>query len=97
MLICNCTLAGTKACLQCSNYLRSIESQNFLQYNYPQYTPVETPEIFKSKKTIIKEYDQDGIVTKETIIQEDEGPDQTVYVDNEEWFQDSEDFEHGIN
>ena len=54
MLICNCMLAGSSACLNCSQYMQVFGTH---------YTPYFIPEYLKSKKTT-EFYDEKGNLIK---------------------------------
>jgi hypothetical protein len=56
-MICCCSLAGTKACLNCPNYLNDIAQINSIPF------PLRTSPL----KRIIKEYDGKGNLIKEII------------------------------
>lgn len=57
--MCNCTLAGTRACLNCPNYQQ--------YFGLPQFEPMKT--FFPKKKKVTEKYDKDGSLI-ERIIEE---------------------------
>jgi len=66
MLICNCTLAGTKACLSCPSYINELgETMIVKPYDgtITEITEVNHPSV----RTITREYDNKGNLIKEII------------------------------
>jgi len=52
MLVCSCSLAGTKACLSCSQYIKYYGETSYLQ--------IGKPFDFQRAQKITEKYDKDG-------------------------------------
>lgn len=54
MMICNCTMAGTKSCLYCNNRKFSIDEYNFLWTPEPNFLRIPEYDFPRPERIIIE-------------------------------------------